>query len=79
MAIVVFSYVLSIHKGLKSYHTVRVRIFTDQQSCKVESVFWYGINQIAQHCLNWTTFLLFVTKEIRTTKHQYRSHNSIIV
>jgi hypothetical protein len=79
MAVVVFSYVLSIHHGLKTYHKVRTRTFANQQTYKVESLFRYGINQIAQHCRDWTEFLRFLIDNIRCAKTQYRSPDSIIV
>jgi hypothetical protein len=34
MAVVVFSYVLSIHQGLKTYHRVPTRTFANQQTYK---------------------------------------------
>ncbi|MEM9985104.1 MAG: transposase [Bacteroidota bacterium] len=79
MAVVVFSYVLSIHQGLKTYHKVPSRTFTNQQTYKVESVFRYGINQIAQCCRDWETFLRFLIDQIRLATKQYRSPDSIIV
>ena len=79
MAVVVFSYVLSIHQGLKTYRKVPSRTFANQQTYKVESLFRYGINQIAQKCRLWTDFLRFLIDEISYAKTKYRSPDSIIV
>jgi len=79
MAVVVFSYVLSIHHGLKTYHKVRTRTFDNQKTYKVESLFRHGINQIAQFFQNWNVCLRFLIDNFSHTKTQYRSPDSIIV
>lgn len=79
MAVVVFSYVLSIHQGLKTYHKVPRRTFEDQKTYKAESLFRYGINQLARYCRNWEVFLRFLVDQFRPAKTQYRSPDSIIV
>lgn len=79
IAVVVFSYVLSILQGLKTYHKVPSRTFDQHKTYKVESIFRYGINQIAQYCRNWEAFLLFLIDQRRHAKKQYRSPDAIIV
>lgn len=79
MAVVVFSYILSIHQGIKTYHRVPTRSFANQQTYKVESVFRYGINQLAQFCCHCASFLQFLLDEIKYAKSKYRSPDSIIV
>ena len=79
MAVVVFTYVLSIHQGLKTYRKVPTRTFANQQTYKVESVFRYGINQLSQLCTNLMAIVQFVIQEIRHAKNQYRSPDSIFV
>jgi hypothetical protein len=79
MAVVVFSYVLSIHQGLNTYRKVPTRTFANQQTYKVESVFRYGINQLTQICIHLAALLQFLLDEIKQAYNQYRSADSIFV
>lgn len=66
-------------RALQAYRRKRARIVANQQTYKVESLFRYGINQIAQHCRDWTDCLRFLIDNIRRAKAQYQSPDSIIV
>jgi hypothetical protein len=56
MAIVVFSYVLSIKEGLKTYRKVRVKLYLDGSQEMAESLFRHGINSLMRFCENLQTF-----------------------
>lgn len=56
MAIVVFSYVLSIREGLKNYGKVGVKEYSDGSLERGESVFRFGINSLIRFCENLLTF-----------------------
>jgi len=60
MAIVVFSYVLSIREGLKNYRKVRVKRYPDGSEEREESVFRFGINSLIRFCENLGTFCAHV-------------------
>jgi len=52
MAVVVFSYVLSIKEGLKTYRKVRMKKYADGSEEREESVFRHGINSLMRFCAN---------------------------
>jgi len=68
MAIVVFSYVLSIKEGLKTYRKVRVKLYSDGSEEMAESIFRYGINSLMRFCANLYTFCLYVFGKIGNNK-----------
>jgi hypothetical protein len=68
MAIVVFSYVLSIKEGLKTYRKVRMKLYSDGSEEMGESVFRRGINSLMRFCANLYTFCLYVFGKIRNNK-----------
>lgn len=68
MAIVVFSYVVSIKEGLKTYRKVRVKLYSDGSEEMEESVFRRGINSLMRFCANLYTFCLYVFGKIGSNK-----------
>jgi hypothetical protein len=68
MAIVVFSYVLSIKEGLKTYSKVRVKLYLDGSEEMEESVFRRGINSLLRFCANLYTFCLHIFGKIGNNK-----------
>lgn len=68
MAIVVFSYVLSIREGLKNYRKVRVKRYPDGSEEREESVFRFGINSLIRFCENLLTFCQHVFKNLGRQK-----------
>ena len=56
MAIVVFSYVISIKEGLKAYRKVRAKLYSDGTEKMEESVFRCGINSLMRFCANLQNF-----------------------
>lgn len=56
MAIVVFSYVISIKEGLKAYRKVRAKLYSDGTEEMEESVFRCGINSLMRFCANLQNF-----------------------
>lgn len=68
MAIVVFSYVLSIKEGLKTYRKVRMKLYSDGSEEMGESVFRRGINSLMRFCANLYTFCLYVFGKIKNNK-----------
>jgi hypothetical protein len=80
MALMVFTYILSVLEGLKVYHTVAVKKYHEEQrEGKAESVFRAGINQLAQHCVTFVRFCRFLTAQIKTALRSYRSANLLNV
>ena len=79
MAIVIFSYCLSIHEGLKTYHKVACKKYKDGTIWKAVSVFRHGldlINDILWSLYDWYEYILL---ELQIVNRKYQSHNSINV
>ena len=68
MAIVVFSYVLSIKEGLKTYRKVRVKLYADGSEEMEESIFRRGINSLMRFCANLQTFCRHIFGKIGNNK-----------
>lgn len=68
MAVVVFSYVLSIKEGLKTYRKVRVKLYSDGSEEMEESVFRRGINSIMRFCTSLHTFCRYIFGKIGNNK-----------
>lgn len=68
MAIVVFTYVLSIKEGLKTYRKVRVKNYADGSQQREESVFRHGLNNLMRFCAELITFCRHVFSELCRNK-----------
>lgn len=68
MAIVVFSYVLSIKEGLKTYRKVRMKLYSDGSEEMEESVFRRGINSLMRFCTSLHTFCRYIFGKIGDNK-----------
>jgi hypothetical protein len=80
MAVMVFTYVLSVMEGLKVYDTVAVKEYHgEERQSKAESVFRVGINQLAQYCTSLVHFCEFITQRIKQALGGYRSANILNV
>lgn len=68
MAIVVFTYVLSIKEGLKTYRKVRVKRYADGSQEREESMFRHGMNSMMRFCANLVTFCRHLFRELGSNK-----------
>lgn len=80
MAVMVFSYILSVTQGLKVYHNVAIKKYhQENRVSKAESVFRVGMEQIAKYSSNLSIFCEFITTQIQLALTGYRSANILIV
>ena len=79
MAIMVFTYVLSIHEGLKEYQAVPEKEYPDGTCSKAVSVFRFGIDNLMRHLGSFIKFCNYIISEIELTKTLYNSPKSINV
>ena len=79
MAITVFTYVLSIHEGLKKYKKVPMKIYEKFNTEKAVSVFRFGLDQLVTFTRNIEDFCQYILTEIWRAIHKYKSPNSLNV
>ena len=79
MAIMVFTYVLSIHEGLKDYKTVRLNKYKNGNQTKAVSVFRYGLEKMSEHLWTFYDFCHFILFQITKALSIYKSHLAINV
>ncbi|OED41819.1 hypothetical protein AB832_03230 [Flavobacteriaceae bacterium (ex Bugula neritina AB1)] len=79
MAIVVFSYTLSVCEGLKNYKKVPCKTYADGKSYKAVSVFRYGIDKLLTKCYSFIQFCRYLVREIHDKLPNYRSQKSFFV
>jgi len=73
MAITVFSYVLSIHEGLKEYDKVPLKIYNDESQEKAVSIFRNGLNLIATFTRNLELFISYILEQILEVQNKFKS------
>ena len=79
MAIMVFTYVLSIHEGLKTYSKVPVKKYAGGLVTKAYSLFSYGLDKLMEHCCSFDDFCNYLLDQITTSQKLYNSPYSINV
>jgi hypothetical protein len=79
MAVVVFSYTLSICEGLKDYKKVPIKTYPNGKQYKAISVFRYGIDKLLVKCYDFLEFCRYLVAEIHDSLPLYRSPKSIFV
>jgi hypothetical protein len=79
MAVMVFTYVISVHEGLKDYELVKTKKYSDGSCFKTDSVFRYGINKLMKHCCSFIRFCEYLVREIWESISLYYSPYSINV
>ena len=79
MAVAVFAYALAIHEGLKTFHKVPTKTYSDGSQAKAESIFRLGINKLAVIATSLVDFTKYLSEEIRTQISKYRSPKAIFV
>jgi Transposase DDE domain. len=79
MAIMVFTYVISIHEGLKTYHKVPIKKHKNGTSYKEVSLFRHGIQNLTLVATSFIKFCLFIFNEIVLAQGLYNSRFSINV
>jgi len=79
MAIMVFTYVLSIHHGLKSYHKVPIKKYKNGTAYKEVSIFRHGIQNLMLITTSFIKFCYYILKEISIVGSLYNSRFSINV
>ena len=79
MAIMVFTYVLSIHEGLKNYKHVAMKKYKDGSQTKEVSVFRYGIDKIGEYLWSFYEFCRFIITQIGKAISLYKSPSAINV
>ena len=79
MAVAVFAYALAIHEGLKTFHKVPTKTYSDGSQAKAESIFRLGINKLAAIATSLVDFIGYLSEEIRTQISKYRSPKAIFV
>lgn len=79
MAVMVFTYVLSIHEGLKSYEEVPMKKYKNGTTSKAISIFKYGIGNLTLLANSFVKFCTFISKEIDIVNRLYKSRLSINV
>ena len=78
MAITIFTYVLSINEGLKTYKQVPDKIYADGSIEKVKSIFRHGSDLIANWCSDFKDFCHYVCSQIDEAISKYQSPLSIL-
>lgn len=73
MAIVIFSYALSINQGLKEYDKVLCKTYKNGTVYKVVSVFKKGLQEINLVCLSFENFIQYLIKNLHQ-KITYRHY-----
>ncbi len=73
MAVTVFTYVLSVNEGLKTYEQVPNKIYPDGTIEKAVSVFRYGFDQLISRCTNLFDFYKYITNQIDQSLKLYQS------
>jgi len=79
MAIMIFTYVLSIHEGLKTYAKVPDKNYGEGIYSKAVSVFRFGIGNLMRHCTSLIKFCQYILREIWKAQTLFNSPNSINV
>ena len=73
MAIVIFTYVLSILEGLKDYKKVPLKTYKDGTVTKAVSVFRHGIDRLVIICQSLEAFSKYVFQAFKHNKMKYNS------
>lgn len=73
MAVTVFTYVLSVHEGLKEYDKVPLKIYNDKSQEKAVSIFRNGLNLIAIFTRSLEQFINYILEQILQANHKYIS------
>lgn len=73
MAITVFTYVLSINEGLKTYKQVPCKTYADGSIEKAKSVFRHGFDRLANLCKCFKDFCNYICSQIDMAMSKYRS------
>jgi len=79
MAVTVFTYVLSIHEGLKEYDKIPMKIYNENLKEKAVSVFRNGLNRIFRFTLHLDHFCQYIIREVSSANRKYQSPFSINV
>ena len=79
MAVVVFTYTLSVLEGLKYYHKIRRKLFQNQKVYKEVSIFKKGLQELQAKIASLDKYLLHLKANIVPEFYQYRSPKSIFV
>ncbi len=78
MAIVVFSYALSINQGLKQYQHISCKKYKNGTRYKIVSVFRKGLQEINQVCHSLENFIQYIIQNLNNKKY-YRHHQNPFV
>lgn len=79
MAVTIFTYVLSIHEGLKEYDKVPMKIYSETWKEKAVSVFRYGLDNIAGFIKDFEVFCQYIIIQLEDSNNKYQSPFSINV
>lgn len=79
MAIVIFTYVLSILEGLKDYKKVPLKKYKDGTITKTVSVFRHGIDKLVIICQSLEIFIKYIFQAFKYNKTKYHSANLLNV
>lgn len=73
MAVTIFTYVLSINEGLKTYEKVPLKLYPDGSIEKAVSVFRHGLDQLISKSKNLIEFYQYFIGQIDETLRRYQS------
>lgn len=78
MAIVVFTYVLSILEGLKTYKKVDTKINSEGKEYKAVSLFRHGCDYLVSRTRSFERFIRYILRQFKHNQTKYLSPNSIL-
>lgn len=73
MAITIFTYVLSINEGLKTYNEVPLKFYSNGSIEKAVSIFRHGLDQLISKCKNLKEFFQYIVEQIQQSLILYQS------
>mgnify|MGYP001803061610 FL=1 len=78
MAIVVFTYVLSILEGLKTYKKVHTKINGEGKEYKAVSLFRHGCDYLVSRTASFERFIRYILRQFKQNKTKYLAPNPIL-
>lgn len=78
MAVAVFTYVLSVNEGLKTYKTVPLKLYPDGSVEKAISVFRHGLDQLVNMSKKLSEFCQYLVEQIDNSLRLYQSPLGIL-
>lgn len=78
MAIVVFTYVLSILEGLKTYKKVHTKINSEGKEYKAVSLFRHGCDYLVSRTASFERFVRYIVQQFKRNQTKYSAPNSIL-